>query len=129
VSRKYIIWVALAAILTASCGGGGITPAAGVFSGNLTVGETNVGTFNFTINNGQIAGTGSLIHNEQTVPVAISGFLNGLTIDAQIVNASLGDGSFDGLFTSEVTCSGTFTYEDIGGVSSQSGTWTAVNAE
>jgi len=116
----------LAALILSACDGGGFVPASGVFSGELVVDQTSIGTFNFTVINGAVAGTGTLVHNEQAVTVAISGLLSGTTIDAQIANASLGQGSFTGRFNSASTCAGEFTYADNGGVSEQSGSWTAV---
>jgi hypothetical protein len=120
------IFGCVAALLLSACDGGGFVPASGVFGGELLVDQASIGSFNFTVINGAVAGTGTLVHNDQAVTVAISGLLNGTVIDAQIANASLGQGSFTGSFNSAATCAGEFTYADNGGVSEQSGTWTAV---
>ena len=120
------MWLVALIVLLASCGGGGeFMPDAGPFAGQFIVDGTAIGSFTFTANAGALGGTGILIHNDQTVTVAISANIDGNTIDGTIENANLGSGSFTGLFRDDNQASGTFTYTDAAQITTQTGTWEA----
>jgi hypothetical protein len=114
-------------LLLASCGGGpDFVPNVGPFSGQFLVETTSNGTFTFTANNGALGGTGSLVHNAQPVTVTISANIFGSTISGVIQNANLGSGTFTGRFDQVDQAYGDYTYTDAAGLTTQTGTWTAL---
>jgi hypothetical protein len=111
-----------------ACGGGGFTPDTGPYNGTFKVGTTAIGTLTLTAAGTTLGGTGVLTHNEQPVNVSIAAVISSKTITGTVANVSLGNGNFVGTFTSVKELSGTFTYTDKGGVSTTTGTWSAVIA-
>jgi hypothetical protein len=112
-------------LLLAACGGTTFVPLAGPLNGTFTTDAGTVGTFTLTNNAGLTGGSGMLVHNAQTVVVTIAGVINGTQITGTVSNASLGSGPFVGRFFGAGRCQGTFSYTDIGNVSTTSGTWEA----
>jgi len=114
-------------VLAAACNGGAaFMPLPGPFAGLFTItGGGAAGTFNFTTNGGALGGTGTLVHNAQQVTVAISAAIEGHKITGNVANTSLGSGSFTGTFTTDSVAQGTYTYTDIGNITTDTGTWAA----
>jgi hypothetical protein len=117
--------ILLAMLVLAACDGGAFVPLAGPMYGNFEVDELAIGAFNFTTGDRLLGGTGTLIHNSQTVAVSISANINGTTITGTVANASLGGGEFLGHFVGSGAAEGTFSYTDVGAISTTSGTWRA----
>lgn len=113
-----------ALLCLSACGGPGAKPPAGPYRGTLSVSGAPIGDFAFTVADGLVAGTCTLTHNEQLTQVAISGSINGRGIVGRLHNENLGEGPFVGSIGGG-GASGTFSYEDAGGVSTQTGTWSA----
>jgi hypothetical protein len=118
------IWTALVVLLViGGCGRSSFVPAAGPYSGVFTVDGTGVGTLTLTATGGLLGGTGTLVHNAQTVTVSVSALVQGTAIGGTVSNASLGSGNLSGQFTSGRVALGSFDYTDIGGISTTSGSW------
>ena len=118
--------ILLLIVLLSACKGGNLfTPLAGPLFGDFAVAEQSIGTFSFTTVDRLVSGTGTLIHNAQTVNVAISAVISGTQLTGTVTNASLGSGEFVGHFIGIGAASGTFTYMDAGAISTTSGTWFA----
>ena len=114
-------------LATVSCGGGGdFIPDNGPFAGQFMEGTTANGNFTFTANNAALGGTGTIVHNAQPVTITISANINGATITGVIANANLGNGTFTGQFSRTDEASGEYTYTDAAGLTTQTGTWTAL---
>jgi hypothetical protein len=119
--------VAMLALVLAGCGGdSAFTPDVGPFTGTFTINTASMGTFTFTANAGALGGTGTLMHNNQPVLVTISANIYGSTIDGTVQNANLGSGSFTGHFDGTDQAYGAYSYTDAGGITTQTGTWTAL---
>jgi hypothetical protein len=127
--RNKLSWLAVVAVLIAGCSGGGtFIPDNKPFTGQFIVNGAAIGNFSFTATAESLGGTGTLVHNEQPVTVAISAALNSKSFTGTVQNASLGGGTFSGAFKDGNQASGTFTYQDAGQISTQSGTWQAATA-
>jgi hypothetical protein len=120
------ILVVASLLLLAACGGGTFVPLAGPLDGVFSVEGTPIGTFTLTTGGGLTGGGGMLVHNAQTVVVTVSAVINGKQITGSVANARLGSGPFVGTFISGGHCLGTFSYTDVGNVSTTTGTWDAV---
>jgi hypothetical protein len=113
----------IALLCLGGCGGGGFVPDAGPYVGTFTANGQDIGQLTLTFTGGLLGGTGTLIHNDQSVTVTISALMQEKQIGGTINNASLGNGEFDGQFTSVVAAQGTFVYTDAGDISTTTGTW------
>lgn len=118
--------VGLAVLIAASCSGSSLFfPAIGPFRGEFMVEGEVIGNFNLTTTSGLLGGTGTLTHNDQPVNISISATIDGMEVSGTVSNASLGSGGISGLFADENNLSGQFNYQDKGGISTTTGTWTA----
>ena len=118
--------IVLIIVLLSACTSSNLfTPLAGPLLGSFVVAEQSIGTFSITTADRLVSGTGTLIHNAQTVTVAISAVISGTQLTGTVTNASLGSGEFVGQFIGPGAASGTFNYTDAGAISTTSGTWLA----
>lgn len=122
----YIV-AALLAVLLAGCGGGGgpFVPDPGPFTGDLVVDGTVVGSITFTATASSIGGTGNITHNEQVQVITVSANVFDNVVDGFLQNANLGHGPIEGVFLNKLEISGTFSYSDAAGLTTQTGTWIA----
>jgi len=100
-------------------------PNPGPYAGQFLVEQLAAGNFNLTAGDRAVAGTGSLMHDEGTITVSISGIVNEREISGTVSNALLGNGDFTGQFLGASTCAGTFTFTDTLGSATTTGTWSA----
>lgn len=108
-----------------ACGGGEFIPLPGPLNGTFTIEMQDIGTMVLTTGGGLLGGTGTLVHNAQSVTVTIQAVIDGTTITGTVSNASLGGGTFTGQFVDTGACRGSFSYTDIGNISTSAGTWEA----
>lgn len=125
-SKRSIGLLVTLLMLAAGCGGGNsFSPEFGSFTGQFISGGAAIGNFSTIVTSASFGGGGSLVHNEQSVEVAISATIKGSTITGHVENASLGHGSFTGHFVGHSHAEGDFTYTDAAGLTTTTGTWFA----
>ena len=116
-------------LLSSACNGGGpFIPLAGPFNGELTLASAAIGTFTLTYADGLLGGTGTLVHNGQTVTVAISAVVSGSSINGQLTNAAVGSGAFTGQFNKRDRAYGDFDFTDTALQHKTTGTWIMATA-
>lgn len=117
---------ALLCLALCACGGGpAFAPVPEPFSGEFMVNGSSIGSFSFTVSSGGLAGSGTLVHNDVSVAVAISAIVQGSEFSGVLSHDTVGEGSFAGTFSDARHCSGSFDFTDDEGVSTDTGSWAA----
>lgn len=116
--------VTLLVFSTACTGGSPFIPVAGPFNGQLSHASDAIGSFSLTYADGLLGGTGTLLHNGQTVTLAISAVVSGSSINGQLTNAAVGSGALTGQFSKRDHAYGDFDFTDTATQSKTTGTWT-----
>lgn len=124
IAKRFLLAACL--LFLVSCGGTDFVPNPGPFNGNFKDSTTQLGSFTFTVTDGLIGGTGTVIHNSQQISVSISAVISGSTITGQVSNGSVGSGDFVGSFSSDKGAYGTFQFTGTVDQQTTSGTWNAV---